>query len=674
MITRSASPRRHALAKASWLVLATATLLARWALAPRGMHEAGLAALRDGALAIAFWLTVVGIAYGLGRGILHWLALPSLTGLETVILSLALGFGLLGWTVFALGMAEVLTRAAILALLISGSLLAAGPMSEVLIGSVAWSTELRTSWKHMGTIARLILGASLLIGAMAFANALTPPWDYDGLMYHLVGPRLWLEGGKIYPYPDNWYVNGPSLLEMVFALGMAFGDDLFPKLVHFSMGMLFVLASYAMARRWSGRDAAWLTVAILLGIPVLAFLGSFAYIDFGWSLFEFLALAMAVHWALTRDSWRTLAASGLFAGLGASSKYLGLIGFGLIGLYLLGILRHSGLRRGAFLILAFALPAFVIAAPWYLRNFLWFGNPVFPLYFGGHGFDTRRLELYSAYLDSFGAGKAPLDFLLLPLRVYTHHAQFGAVMNRNDFPSILFPLVFFYPFSRRKTVLDHLLGVSLGRAVLWAFGSQQIRFLLPIYPVLALTTAHMVVQLSDAMAKLRKPWHLFLPALSFALMFLTLFYGGTMWGQIQPHRVLLGIESRQDFLLRSTKDYSVLRYLNEKIAPGGRALLLGDGRGYYCVPRCLPDPDHFRWAGEIAGLPDSQSLEGWFHERGITHVMISWEDVNFLFPHDATQVLQAAMARLEDYAAHECLRELIHDESASLYEVGCNRE
>jgi len=27
-----------------------------------------------------------------------------------------------------------------------------------------------------------------LIAGLSFINALTPAWDYDGLMYHLVGP------------------------------------------------------------------------------------------------------------------------------------------------------------------------------------------------------------------------------------------------------------------------------------------------------------------------------------------------------------------------------------------------------------------------------------------------------------------------------------------------------
>ena len=60
-------------------------------------------------------------------------------------------------------------------------------------------------------------------------------------MYHLQGPRLFLEAGRILPLPNTWGANNPFTLELLFMFGLRFGSDNFAKLLHLSFALLLVM-------------------------------------------------------------------------------------------------------------------------------------------------------------------------------------------------------------------------------------------------------------------------------------------------------------------------------------------------------------------------------------------------------------------------------------------------
>src|SRR5207245_8181464 len=70
---------------------------------------------------------------------------------------------------------------------------------------------------------------------------------------------------------------------------------------------------------------------------------------------------------------------------------------------------------------ALALGA-LLAAPWYVRNWVRTGNPVFPVFlslFGGQapGWDLERSRLYESMFGFYGNALTPLDYLLSPVRL-----------------------------------------------------------------------------------------------------------------------------------------------------------------------------------------------------------------------------------------------------------------
>jgi hypothetical protein len=620
---------------------------------------------RDLLLTLILLGLVLLLAQALGNRILDLILPKGILPLERLVFSLAMGMGTFGYIYFALGMLGILRRAWIAGILVLLSIWLAPDLSQSIKSVIRFPRRFASWWSQASAIPRSVVFFTGVIGLVSLFNSLGPPWDYDGLMYHLLGPKLFLEQGRIFPYTDNWYINAPFTVEMLFSLGMAFGDDVFPKLIHFSLGVIYVIATYALASRWLQGDKAWLAVAVLLGIPTLPIWAGFAYIDLGWSLFEVLATsAMVVWWRKGDHRWLTL--SGLMVGLAMGSKYLGLMGFGLLGLFLIAAAYKHGLQPTIRSALQYAIPALIVASPWYVKNTFWFGNPIFPLLLGGPGWDTQRLHTYNAYLDIFGAGKRPLDYLLLPWNIYAQHARFGAVMNRIDIPSVLFPLTLLYPLRRGNPVVRSLLLLSLGRFILWSVGSQQVRFLLPVYPLLAVATAYILPELIR-----KRPGgsvlHVFFPTLAVGLMVLTLFYQIQVTLKHNPSYAITGQESRHQYLMRNARDYPAMRYLQEFDVQGEQALLIGNGRGYYCVPRCVPDPDHFRWASEITELQDEMDFQAWMESRDLGYITLSLEDLDFLLQHDPTGVITRALENIISLRDRGALEEVYKDEWTILY-------
>jgi hypothetical protein len=651
--------------------VATGIVLAlRWLIPPRGLDDLGPVALRDTSLSIVLWLVVALLAAGAGRRLLGLLRLRPTPSSLMWLLSEALGLGAISSLLLALGLIGWLTPAAIGLSLILLSVLVARPTADALAWVSGLPGRMLARWRSSVLLPRLAMLFLFAIFGLALLQTLTPPWDYDSLMYHLVGPRLFLEAHRIYPVPNNWYVNGPFNAELLYLIGMGFGDDVFPKLVHYLFGLLAVSATWIVGKRWIGGSVGWLAACVLVGIPTVPVWASFAYIDLAWALYEFLALACLLEW-WEREDLRWLALAGLFLGLAMGTKYIAVAGLAILGLAVLWRVRREGWRAISGVGLAIGVPAVLVALPWYLKNLVWFGNPVYPLYFGGPEWSARRLALYMGYLNSFGTGKGLLSALALPWNVFAQHERFGAVMNLIDMPSLFFLLVFAYPFLSKNRVVTLILFVSLARVGIWFAGSQQLRFLLPIAPGLSITSAYVIEQVAQLQRKRHLPLSALLPSLAVGLLGVTLFYQVVMLREVRPLLSPLGFESRSAFLTRMVKDFAVGRMALQELPEGSRVLLIGDGRGYYCLPACTPDPDHFRWSAEISDLPSEALLTKWLAERGVTHILFSIEDLDFLLQHDQQNVVRTAVDRLNAFRQRGCLIEIHRDEWVVLYEVAC---
>ncbi|HMK07593.1 MAG TPA: glycosyltransferase family 39 protein, partial [Anaerolineales bacterium] len=518
----------------------------------RGLEATGPRALLDAAFAIGLLWAVLYTARGVGRLILRRLSLGSIDPTLGMVFAVAAGVGVLAYGVLALGLLGLLRTGFIFAFL----------YAALFVGwreTVAHSADWGDAWgpfRRLPIGLRLALGVAAAILMLSLLQALTPVWDYDGLMYHLQGPRLFLEAGGIRLLPNLWQANGPLTAEMIYLVGLAAGSEVFAKVFHWAVTVVLLLATFAVARRHLGNTVGWLAGGILLGVPILPIWGSLAYADAVWALFEFLAIAAYLEWRTTlRERW--LIVAGGMLGLALGAKYTALP---LLSILFLAVLLDSrggtvsGRFRSSVLLSAAAL---VVASPWYVKNLVLAGNPVYPFLLGGPGWSADRLAMLMTYLDSFGTGRSAVATLLLPLHLLTQRAAFGTFMSRLDIPNPIFLVAVAVPFLGRDHPFRPLAWIALARFAAWAVGTQQTRFLLPLYPVLSLLSAAVIE--AWVVHPRARPWRrLAATGIVAGLVAVTMAYQVIYLGSDRALGVVIGTEAKDSFLERSVYDYAAL--------------------------------------------------------------------------------------------------------------------
>ena len=256
--------------------------------------------------------------------------------------------------------------------------------------------------------------------------------------------------------------------------------------------------------------------------------------------------------------------------------------------------------------------------------------------------------------------------------MFVKNDQFGAVMNNIDIPSLLFPLVIAYPFlarkdSRKTTAVTILLLIAIARFVLWSTGSQQTRFLYPVFPALSLVVAYITIRL-ESFIRPKSVLRQALPTLCLGLMTIPIFYQGVTLLQSGNIATLVGKESKRAFLEKNVTGFGDFPMLQD-VEVGFRTLLLGDGRSYYCSPNCIPDPEHFRWAAELQDLDSCSELESWVNSNSISSILLNLQDLDFLLQHDPSGTLSRALETLRIAEDKGCLRQTRKSEFIALYEV-----
>jgi hypothetical protein len=385
-----------------------------------------------------FWslfLFAVGIlaASGVGRLLLPKRLFQSTSAppLETFVFVVAAGIGGLGYLTLVLGLLRQANAAAFGGLLGITAVVGAVLSIRARLGakSEAASAESRPIWF-------LVSAAALgLIGLLTAVAALAPPsfLEWDSLAYHLAAPKTYLAQGRIFYIPYDHHSNFPFTLEMLYLLMMGLGSIGAAKLFHWVCGALLVASVYSFAVRHIapdgfGRKVGVIAALLVAGTPIVLWESTIAYIDLSTALFTWLSLyglvnaAQAASLPDSKDkhniAW--LVVSAIMMGFALGTKLTVLAFWGML---LLATLGHHLIttRRWAKETIPHAAiwgaVSLVVGLPWYIKTWLYTGNPVYPFFynlFGGRYWNTENAALYAGDQGRFGIGKTPVDLLLGP--------------------------------------------------------------------------------------------------------------------------------------------------------------------------------------------------------------------------------------------------------------------
>jgi hypothetical protein len=524
-----------------------------------------------------------------GSRVSRWLGIKFDSELERWALGATLGLGMLGTLVFAVGVAGGLYRW-VGYLLLGALALHVLPDIWNLIRCI-WTTSRRL---QPSSIPWLWLFTGL-IGLMALVRALLPPTGWDALVYHLQGPRLYLEAHRLIGVPENFYLNWPAQVEMLFTWGMLLKSDILAKLFHWSFWPLIAAMLYALGRRSAGARAGKWAVALWAAVPLASELAGLAYVDLGLTAFVLAGFYAFIGWSESRrDGWLVLCS--LFMGFAMSTKYTAVTWSALLMLLIIYHARRHHrsdirwiLRRAA----AFTAIAGLVVLPWLVKNFLVVGNPVYPFLFGGLGWDsTREAWLYwpgQSYSHNI------LDYLALPWLMTVLGTGGTAAFDATIGPLLLCLVPLILLVRGLPRMLTYGLVLTAAQYVFFAITISnylyltETRLLLAVFPFLCLAGAYALDKLPlwDRRA-FRLSWVVgVVVSLVLVLTLLTESYAFLVGRPLTP---VFGLESGENYLARRLGDYiGAVRYTSESSPDKSRTVYIYEPRGYYGKSNALAD-------------------------------------------------------------------------------------
>jgi Dolichyl-phosphate-mannose-protein mannosyltransferase len=578
---------------------------------------------------------------GIGLRIMRWLCADVELPADSLALAVPLGLGSLALATLGLGEMGWLTTAGLAVVLAVGAVLG----GQEMLRSLSCIARTTTSMFKRPSIFDLAL-AAVLLGTLL--TALAPVTDGDALCYHLQVPKVFLAHRAVVYDPDLHETVYPLVTEMLYAVALAFRGPVACRLLSWVLGVVFAANVTALARPALGDRARW-AGAIALLVPAISNGMAAPLNDVALAAFGNAALVAWTRW-LDRPSGRAAAFAGLMAGLAVGVKYPGLVLSGLIGVAMLAhgfvtwtrggwwgnrktlvgkqrvapeqttqwagtsdsimVQQREALAQALIHSLIFAGVTLLIGACWYLRAWVFTGNPVYPFFrqtFGGSGID--------AVLDP--ARKAmPVSVLNLLTALATMTLQpqrFESVSHQLGPAFLLFlPGLFLVRAPRRVWALAAMGWIFL---TLCLTQRQSMRFVLIAVGPMSVAIAWLATAWWD-----RRTW----PArILVAMMLAMLAFEASVAFARARHglSVVLGRESEAHYLSRREPTYRVGRWVAEHL-PASARLVGQDHRGFYLPRPYTMELAHRRRTGLGTRGESAEVIVAHLRQQGFTHLLL----------------------------------------------------
>jgi 4-amino-4-deoxy-L-arabinose transferase-like glycosyltransferase len=487
-----------------------------------------------------------------------------------------------------------------------------------------------------------LLVALVLLVAAVVPLCLVPPVAKDVLIHHLAVPKLYLEHGEIYEIPAMVFSYYPMNLNLLYTIPLAFGNDVIPALIHFAFALAtaWVLFSYTASRL--GRNWGLAAALLFLSTPIVIKLSSTAYIDLGVIFFSTASLLLVVKWLEGGFQPGTLVAAGAMCGLAMGTKYNALISFLLLFCAVVFLRARYGEKKSSSIQavssgVVFALTALVLFAPWAVRNYLWTGNPLYPLFDG-------IFNPGSAHSASIGVltyretmhGEKWWEIAALPVRVFFggadgDPARFDGVLNPFLF---LLPWLGLLPLKKTERVGRYMWVFAVFAMLFFFFGMftavMRIRYISPIIPPLVILSVYGLHGFSawsreSRLTVLRHLGGAVVGCVLVAALWLNGGYLVNLYRYVSPFECLSGEISMDDYISRYRGEYRAMLFMNENLPEDARVLFLFIGnRGYYCDREYIYDMQGARSTFEelVNRSMNASEVSRELGLRGITHMLV----------------------------------------------------
>lgn len=383
--------------------------------------------------------------------------------------------------------------------------------------------------------------------------AALPPSFYDSLVYHLGIPNLYLQSGGFVATPQFVYANTFIYYEISLIPALFLGD-LVPRLFHFFLGTLFVLAVADEAvEHWGVRKKLSLILA-LVSLPMTLFLLVTCKNDLIGAIFIFLAIRQ-----YRRDNWKGAA---VFWGFAVGIKVFNLLPLALFVLVAFKPWRKTDLKK---LVLT-GLIVLLAISPLFLKNYLLNENPFSPFLadvFPSTYWDGARY----AYLQS-DVGRTYSSFKqILKLPYDLSFSEKGSGGKVGPLFIIFLPFLLLAPPLQKKWLIFSLLAL-----LATPFFSASLRF---AYFAFVFLTIYCLYAFEASATR-------FLKWVFFTVLAVNFFMGAALLERVySSHLLWSGKFSPEEYKADRFPTYPLFSYINANVPSGAKILIAGEARNFY---------------------------------------------------------------------------------------------
>jgi hypothetical protein len=474
--------------------------------------------------------------------------------------------------------------------------------------------------------------------AVAAVSSMDPELKGDAGVYHLTIPKLYIAHGGFFRIPFNVYSNWPLNGEMVFTMAMLLRDYVLANSVQciFSVFTAYAIFEYVRVRKsaWYG----FMAVLFVLFNHTFMREAAVGYVDIIQAFFMTTAFIFMMRANDEPEQRRVcLLLSGISCGMMAGMKVSGFLGIVPIAAWYLFKLPAGNRPCRALVELGtcFLPPIVLLALPWMVKTAWFTGNPVYPFFYniwGGPDWSQACWRQFADWQASMGMGRTAVDYIKLPLRVILAagegYAHFDGSLNKMWIA--LVPLSVVAAFWNRT--VRACLAVSGIYFVCWASASQQLRFLIPVIPVLAIVAALALGELVDRLfARKVVVVGAFAAVYCLAAGLLILEVSGS-YAKAAEVVGRYGGKDREAVMKSAVP--GEFAFMNRELPMNARLLFLNTNYGFYSEREYIADSffeasQIVDWLAPCASVGEMRARLG---DKGITHIFYSTREGQLSYP------------------------------------------
>jgi hypothetical protein len=391
---------------------------------------------------------------------------------------------------------------------------------------------------------------------LPFIYASLPSSFYDSLVYHLGIPNLYLQHAGFAAMPQFLFAN-TSIFYEISLIPAVFAGDMVPRLFHFLIGVIFLLAAADFAVETFGIKKRHVLLLLLLSMPMSFFLLSTVKNDLVSAFF----ILLGVRFLLKKQ----YLFSALFWGFSIGIKYFNAIPLVIFLVVFFVKEKQFPIKK----IVVFGLVVGCVVLPLLVKNHIFTHNPFFPFFSGS--FETGYWDASRQALMQSDVGKmyySPVDLLKLPYTVSFNTMGFGGTVGAQFLIFLPFLLVLKKPLKGKWP----LLVFSLVTLFLGGYFTKSLRFVYIVFICLSFYLAVVYESMGQKIIRIL-----------FSLIIAINFVIGLAHQELMfpSYQVLVGEHDIEVYKASVIPSYPAIAYVNRYAGPDSEVMIVGEARNYY---------------------------------------------------------------------------------------------